>query len=288
MLNVIVNPKVRRVDRLVAELGRRFQEAGADHRFFYSSKQGNAIKYAHSLTAAGQTQIVVVGGDGTLNEVLSGIVEPARVSLGIIPAGTGNDFAETARIPFGVRAADLILQTEPVPTDYIECGARRSLNIAGTGIDVEILRRCERMRGSKKGKYLRSLIATLFRYRGCTLTVTADGASQEVRAMIAAVCNGSRLGGGIPLCPVAKIDDGLMELVFVDCPRRSRYLPALLRLMRGKLLEQPIAHRISCREAEIVSPQGGLFVQYDGEILQTDALRARLVAGGIRIWRGEL
>ena len=174
MLNVIVNPKVRRVDRLVAELGRRFQEAGADHRFFYSSKQGNAIKYAHSLTAAGQTQIVVVGGDGTLNEVLSGIVEPARVSLGIIPAGTGNDFAETARIPFGVRAADLILQTEPVPTDYIECGARRSLNIAGTGIDVEILRRCERMRGSKKGKYLRSLIATLFRYRGCTLTVTAE------------------------------------------------------------------------------------------------------------------
>ena len=136
MLNVIVNPKVHKMKKLVAEVDRRFKERGATCRFFYSSKRGDARKYAHSLTAAGQTELVVIGGDGTVNEVLSGMVDPSAVTLGIIPAGTGNDFASVAGIPLGAKAVDVILDGEAQPTDYIECGTRRSLNIAGTGMDT--------------------------------------------------------------------------------------------------------------------------------------------------------
>ena len=286
MLNVIVNPKVHKMKKLVAEVDRRFKERGATCRFFYSSKRGDARKYAHSLTAAGQTELVVIGGDGTVNEVLSGMVDPSAVTLGIIPAGTGNDFASVAGIPLGAKAVDVILDGEAQPTDYIECGTRRSLNIAGTGMDVEILRRCENMKyGGRKGKYFRSLLATLFRYRGSRLRVTVDGETKEFHAMIAAVCNGKRLGGGIPLCPVAEVDDGLMELVVVDCPKRGKLLPALIKLMRGKLLEEPITHHMSCRAASVTLPDGKIYVQYDGEILEEESLNAYLVSGRLRIWR---
>ena len=286
MLNVIVNPKVRNIKKLIAEIDRRFRERNVAFRFFYSNKVGDAAKYARSLTAAGQTELVAVGGDGTVNEVLSGMTDPSAVILGIIPAGSGNDFAAAAGIPCGAKAIDVVLDAEPRYTDYIECGTRRSLNIAGTGMDVEILLRRERMKsGSKRGRYFRSLLATLLHYRGSRLAVTADGETREYNAMIAAVCNGKQLGGGIPLCPAAEIDDGLMELVVVDCPPRRKLLSSLIRLMRGQLLEMPITHHISCRDACVSSPDGEIFVQYDGEIVREEALRARLVSGALRIRR---
>ena len=287
MLNVIVNPQVRKLKKLVAEIDAKCRDRGVPCRFFYSSKRGDARKYARSLTAAGQTELAVVGGDGTVNEVLSGVADPGAVTLGIIPAGTGNDFATAAKIPLGAAAIDMILDTQPQYTDYIECGTHRSLNIAGTGMDVEILRRCENMRyGGRRGKYFRSLLATLFRYRGTKLIVSAEGETREYNAMIAAVCNGRQLGGGIPLCPVAEVDDNLMELVVVDCPPRGKLLPALFRLMRGKLLEEPITHHVSCRAASVTSPEGKLYVQYDGEIFEEESLTACLVSGRLRVWRG--
>ena len=89
MLNVIVNPNIRKMEKLVAEVDSRFKERGVACRFFYSARRGDARKYAQSLTAAGQTELVVMGGDGTVNDVLSGMADPSVVRLGIIPAGTG-------------------------------------------------------------------------------------------------------------------------------------------------------------------------------------------------------
>lgn len=287
MLNVIVNQQARRVKKLVAKTEERLTAAGVAYRVFYTDKPGAAMKYARSLSAAGGTEFLVVGGDGTVNEVLSGLTDPAACTLAMLPAGTGNDFAAAAGIPVGLRALDLYFNGVPRPVDYIECGTRRSMNIAGTGIDVEILRRCAKMRvGTNRGKYFRSLVATLLHYRGTRLTVTTGGETKEYFALIAAVCNGRQFGGGIPICPVAQPDDGRLELVVVDSPKRRKILPELIRLMRGKLLTRPITHHIPCSEAVITSPDGDLFVQYDGEIGEAAALNAHLVSGKLKMFRG--
>lgn len=287
MYNVIVNCHARRIKKLVAAMEKRLRAEGAAYRIFYTKRTGDAGKYARSLSSAGGTEFVVVGGDGTLNEVVSGLADPSVCTIGLVPAGTGNDFAASMHIPHGIRALDLILSTEAQPVDYIECGIRRSINIVGTGIDVEILRRCARMRvGTNKGKYFRSLVATLLHYRGTRLTVTTGGETREYFALIAAVCNGKQFGGGIPICPVAQPDDGRLELVVVDSPKRRKILPELIRLMRGKLLTRPITHHIPCSEAVITSPDGDLFVQYDGEIGEAAALNAHLVSGKLKMFRG--
>ena len=286
MLNVIVNQQARRVEKLVAKTEERLTAAGVAYRVFYTDKPGAAMKYARSLSAAGGTEFLVVGGDGTVNEVLSGLTDPAACTLAMLPAGTGNDFAAAAGIPVGLRALDLYFNGVPRPVDYIECGTRRSMNIAGTGIDVEILRRCQRMKhGTNKGKYFRALVACLLRYRGTKVRITVNGETREYTALIAAVCNGTRLGGGIPLCPPAKIDDGQLELVIVDCPPLRTLVPELVRLMRGKLLTRPIAHHIPCSGA-VIEGEGNIFVQYDGEICEEGALNARIVSGALKLYRG--
>ena len=286
MLNVIVNQQARRVKKLVAKTEERLTAAGVAYRVFYTDKPGAAMKYARSLSAAGGTEFLVVGGDGTVNEVLSGLTDPVACTLAMLPAGTGNDFAAAAGIPVGLRALDLYFNGVPRPVDYIECGTRRSMNIAGTGIDVEILRRCQRMKhGTNKGKYFRALVACLLRYRGTKVRVTVNGETREYTALIAAVCNGTRLGGGIPLCPPAKIDDGQLELVIVDCPPLRTLVPELVRLMRGKLLTRPIAHHIPCSGA-VIEGEGNIFVQYDGEICEEGALNARIVSGALKLYRG--
>lgn len=203
-----------------------------------------------------------------------------------MPAGTGNDFAVAAGIPSRMKALELYLNGVPRPVDYIECGTRRSMNIAGTGIDVEVLRRCERMKyGTRRGKYFRALVACLLRYRGTKLRVTVNGETKEYTALIAAVCNGTQFGGGIPLCPAAEIDDGQLELVIVDCPPLRKLVPELIRLMRGKLLTRPITHHIPCAGA-VIEGDGNIFVQYDGEICEEGALNAKIVRGALKLYRG--
>lgn len=285
MLNVIVNRTARRAEKLAAQAEETLKSAGVPCRVFYADKRGAAIKYARSLSQAGGTEFMVIGGDGTVNEVLSGLEDPSRCTLAVLPAGTGNDFAAAADIPLGAKALELYLEGEPRPVDYIECGQRRSLNIVGMGIDVEILRRCEGMRyGSRKGRYFRALVASLLSYRGEKVRVTVDGESREYTALIAALCNGTRLGGGIPLCPPARYDDGRLELVVVECPPFAKLLPELIRLMRGKLLTRPITHHIACTEATLT---GGGYVQYDGEIVGQETLCAHIVRGGLKMYCGR-
>lgn len=283
MLNIIVNPNalMGRGGKLLKKAEKKLGEAGAEYRIWHSDKKGAITGFARTLSEAGETDIVAFGGDGTLNEVLSGI-QPEKVRLGLIPAGTGNDFACAANIPIGVGAIDLILNREPVYTDFLEFDdGRRSMNIAGIGMDVDILKRKEK----RGGTYFGAFLASLFRYRGTDISVTVNGETKEYHAMIAAMCNGKNLGGGIPLCPPADIEDGLMELLVIDCPKRSKLLGELIRLMRKKLLTRPIAHRFSCEEAQIVLKERGS-AQYDGEIKPCERLAGRIVSGKLRMYRG--
>ncbi len=288
MLNFIVNPNARKgkIKKLLGKMEERLKEEGAGYRIFYSGKEGDLRKYAEALSAAGEKYIIAVGGDGSLNEVLNGLTDPANTVLGLVPAGTGNDFAAFARIPQGLAALDLILHGEPRPVDYLQCGGMRSINIAGLGIDADILRRCRKMKGTQKGKYFRGLLASLCKFKAIRIKTRVEGGEwTEYSTFIAAACNGGHFGGGIPFCPEAVIDDGKMEFVVVDCPKRIKIPIELVRLMRGKLMKQKIAHRVTCTEAEIV-PEKREFAQFDGELREIDSLHIQVVTGKLHMFRG--
>lgn len=290
MLNFIVTPRAlrgKKGKKLFRQVEERLNAWGGEYRIFHTERKGHATELARQLTEEGEREIVIMGGDGAVNDVLSGLTHTEEVSFGIIPAGTGNDFAASAKIPHGAAALDLILSTEAKPTDFIQFSdGLRSMNIAGLGIDVDILIRCEKgkvFRG--KIKYFLSLLKSLLFYRGTNVRVSVDGKEEERNILIAAVANGKQFGGGIVLCPPAQIDDGMMELMVVDYPKRSKIPGALVKLMKGKILELPFAHRISCTEAKIL-PAAPCQAQYDGELYETRSLEATLMKHGIKMFRG--
>lgn len=286
MLNFIVNPHAKHARKALAEISPRLKETEETCRIIQTESREQMKETVKRLCAAGERQFVAVGGDGTLNALLESLEDPDRSVLGLIPAGTGNDFAAAARIPFGAAALDLILGGVPKPTDYIACGDMRCMNIAGLGIDVDVLERCYRMKhGSEKGKYIRGLLTSLRKYRGQNVTVIADGERISGKTLIAAVCNGSQFGGGIRLCPPAEIGDGKLDLVVADCPKRWKIPYYLFKLMKGKAMRLPIVKHRLCEEVRIEQSEG-TYVQLDGELRTSRILTARVVHGKLQMFRG--
>ena len=267
MIFFIAKPLKGKKAKLFGEIKARMERERIPYRFCVTGRKGEDRELAEKFSAEENATIVVVGGDGTLNGVLNGLKDPAACTLGLIPAGTGNDFAAAANIPQGIAALDLILKGKPKETDYLAfSNGLRSLNIAGVGIDVDILLRCERMKHlHAKSKYFLSLLSSLRKYRGLPMRVTANGVTEEGNYLLAAACNGRQFGGGIPICPPAIIDDGKLELVYVECPKHK--LGPLIKLMRGKVLSLPIA-------------------QYDGELHETQTFEVKLIHRGLKMFRG--
>ena len=161
----------------------------------------------------------------------------------------------------------------------------RGINVIGTGIDVEILQRC---RSSKllKGKfqYIISLIISLFKFRNYAMLVKVNGKESRYNALIACVGNGYRIGGGIPMCPEAKLGDNLLDFVAVDDVKKLRIPPAFIKLMKGKILEQNFTAFERCEHVEIL-PEKPLMLQVDGELYENLPFVVDIVKDTLRMFR---
>lgn len=271
-----------------AEQARRAIEPrlkGIPHAFHPTRERSEASAIAGQLSADG-ADIIAMGGDGTLHEVLNGLADPARARLGLIPCGSGNDFAAAAGIPQDpVRALEIILRGEAKPTDYMECAGVRGINAIGTGIDVDILRRYARMKVLKgSAAYLASLILTVVAYRPKRFSEIVDGAAKPHEALIACAANGRSIGGGIPIAPKAEIDDGLLDVVIIDGIKKPAIPRAFVRLMRRRVLElkQTLFKRQSVLSVRADAPMP---IQIDGEIYENLPFDVKLIHGALRFYR---
>ncbi len=269
MYHLIINPVAgkKRAIRNLAVAERRLTERGLPFQTHKTNAVRDGARIARALTEAGEDELIVLGGDGTLHEVLNGVVDPSKCKLGLIPSGTGNDFAGRLGIPLDAeRAMEIILSGEAKPVDFLQVDGVRCMNVAGVGMDVDVLERCQLGRGKGKGKYLRSLLRSLFAFKGLPITVVRDGQEERHNALLAATCNGSRFGGGITICPPAVVDDGKMDVVLVDCiGGKMKIIKAFLKLLKGKILEYPAATHFLCEEIKIERGTD-CPVQLDGEL----------------------
>lgn len=286
LYHIIFNPTASngksriQLDRFVE----RLQSAGAAYEIHETKGKGHAETIVRELGDEA-TDVVVVGGDGTLHEVLNGLYAPQETRLTVVPAGTGNDFAVAANIPFDAyRVAEMTLYGEPKETDYMETPNRRCMNVGGLGMDVEVLECCARGKLKGKIKYLLSLISCLFTFRGYRVRAEVNGEILERKALFAAVCNGSQIGGGIRICPNAKIDDGKAELVIVRQMSFFGIIRAFISLMRGKILTFKSTEHFYCDGVEIV-PDEPRTVQLDGELYDGNHALKLGIRRGLKIYR---
>lgn len=284
MYNIIYNP-VSGKKLAFKNLGiitRILDAREIEYKIFKTNGIHDAEHIARKLTRGGDvTNIIVLGGDGTLNEVLNGVQFPQLCNLGLIPSGTGNDFAANMNIPLDPEKAILrILDGEAKPVDYMEISGTRSMNVAGLGIDVDVLERCQRGKMRGKMKYLISLLSSLFTFKGIDVEIEKEtGEAETRRVLFCAVCNGAVFGGGISICPPAKTNDEMMDVVIVDDEDRLlARVKVLLSLMQGKILEHPLAIYYQAKRVRF-APKVDCPVQMDGEIYQNHKFEAKICKG---------
>ena len=227
-------------------------------------------------SGADSNTVIAIGGDGTFHEVLNGM-DFGAARLGLVPAGRGNDYAVGAKISFDPKIAmQAIVHGKPVDRDYIQVGERRCLNVCGTGLDVEVLKLTE----ENKNTYIFSLSKLLINYKPYTVQIERDGFTQEYKCVMAAFCNGTQFGGGIKLCPPAKIDDGKMDLMIVKQPKGPTIM-AMPAFVAGQHIGKPWAEHIVCDKAKITVMDADA-VEMDGEIYNDSVLDAQIVPGGFK------
>lgn len=285
MYHIIANPKAGKVRRVLKHTLRMLESAGAQYMLHETQCKGDGKRIAAELTQEDGVELIAIGGDGSVHDVLNGIRDVTKCRFGIIPLGTGNDFAASAEIPYNVKqAVEVILHGECKPTDFLEVGGVRCMNVGGLGIDVDVLVRCNKGRTHGKVKYLRSLIVSLFKFKGYDVTVECEGETFEMKTLIGAACNGKHFGGGITICPVADIEDGKMDVMFVECfESKWQIVKAFITLMRKKIMDYPHKRYYKTDRVKI-TPKTPCTVQLDGELYENLEFDA-VICHGLQMYR---
>ena len=251
-----------------------------------TKRPNQATEMTETLIKNGATDIIVVGGDGTLHEVINGFSNFDKVNLGIVPCGTGNDFASALNLPLDpIEALKIIVKGTPKYTDFMQMPTVRGLNVIGMGIDVDVLKRYEALKKKTKLKYTTCLIKTLFDFDYTDFDAIVNGNKTHHRSFIACVANGYRYGGGIPICPPADPTDGQLDFLAVKEIKRIKIIGAFLKLKKGKILELPQAEHQKTTEVKVEIPLEHWTVNVDGELYEDIPFEVKVVSNTLKIYR---
>jgi diacylglycerol kinase (ATP) len=236
-----------------------------------SSSPGDAEEIAFQGAMARYDPIVAVGGDGTLQEVVNGVMRSQRrPAIGIVPAGSGNDLARSLRLPADpAELARGLWSGVSGEIDMAMCNGRYFLNVGGVGLDTEVAMAVNRRSGrfsSGRLPYILHGIAELSRYRNPEFSLQLDDQVMSISSTLVVVANARFFAGGMMICPDADLTDGLLDVCLAGDLTRMEALTLLPRLFYGGHVHHPKVsfHKVS--RVRIDASQG-LEVQLDGEVI---------------------
>ncbi len=211
--------------------------------------------------------IVAIGGDGTVNEVVQGMVF-SDTPLGIIPGGTGNDFVRSLQIPNRLeQAVDIILAGQTRRIDVGKINGTYFANNIGFGFDAAVNITASTMSSRSGGLslYLRALIRTLGKYQPVQLTITMNDRSVEQEIFLLSIGNGTTCGGGFRLTPQAKLDDQLLDVTLLKPLPLASLLWHFPKVFLGTIGRVSYASQERTTELTVMS-SAPLPIHVDGEI----------------------
>jgi diacylglycerol kinase (ATP) len=259
-----------------------------------SQRPGELTELARAACDEGAELLVVVGGDGTVNEVVNGVAGRDEVELAVIPRGTGWDFVRTYAIPreldeaIRVATAGRAREIDLGRASYRSwAGDERGsyfANIASAGMSGAIAKRANESSKALGGKisYFWSTFAVFSRWRNCEVDVTVDGETRHGPMHDVVVSNGRYFGGGMMITPEASPDDGLFDVLLIGDLSKRDLLLTLPKTYRGAHLPHPKAELLRGTRV-VVDAERLLPVELDGEQPGTTPARFEIVRGALRL-----
>lgn len=261
-------------------------ERNIAYEIFETQYREHAVALAREAVGKGYDGIISVGGDGTLLEVAS-VIHGTDETLGVIPAGTGNDFRQAIGVPRDpAEALEIILAGKKRKVDIgLLGGDRYFLNVAGTGFDVEVIKNTEKVRRTFTGgfAYFLGIFLSVFGYKSVTIDVTIDGTVYRRSVLLIAIANGKCYGGGLNVAPDADVADGLFNVMIINSIPNWRILVELPKLQKGQIDKIPGHELFTCSELHISSDKPLRF-NLDGEVYGQTPVRLSVVPKALSVF----
>jgi diacylglycerol kinase (ATP) len=297
---VIVNPVAARGNwrQTWAQIEAVWRAENFAFESVFTAGRGHATVLARTAMCEGCTLIVAAGGDGTINEVINGMVSEEtpqpNLVLGLLPCGTGNDFARAVGIPNNpLEAARHLARVGAIRTvDAVEArfqtaagpARRYFINVASLGFAAEVVERLERQ-GKRMGgtlPYLSALLTTVMSFRNKPATYSVDNRCRQSLVNSIVIANGPYFGGGMFVAPHARLDDHRLDLIVVGNLSARQFLWHTPKLYRGTHLKIREVDESHCQSLIVESPQR-LPLQADGELLGEAPASFHILPGCLRI-----
>jgi diacylglycerol kinase (ATP) len=262
----------------------------------------HATELARQAALDGYDLVIAIGGDGTIHEIINGLMQaPAsqRPILGIVPVGSGNDFAHANGVPSQAdHALVRALKGEPSWVDLglltDENGRQEYFNnTLGIGFDAVVTIRTHKLpilRGFLM--YLTAVLQTIIlNHNPALMKIEIDGQKREEEALMFTLCNGPREGGGFVIAPQASMNDGLFDYCLVKKCGRLTMLRLLPEFLKGSHARFPQVLMGQGKSLSIQADQP-MYIHADGEIYTSfgsnlRSLRIELIAGALQVVKGE-
>jgi diacylglycerol kinase (ATP) len=289
---VIVNPTAgggraaRAMPWLRERLGPR-----PEARIEVTGRPGDAQALAAGARAAGHDRVIVVGGDGTVQEAVNGLLAlPSPPELGVIPLGSGNDLARSLGLPTEPASAWRVAvgnATRPIDVARARNGdgtERWFASAGGIGFDAQVAAAMIERGGWQAGRagYLFTTLVELRRFSNRPVRLTVDGISSDHDVLLVAIANGAYYGGGMRIAPDAQPDDGMLDVCVVGDISRLTAIRQLPNLYRGTHIRHPQVSLMRGRSIE-VDGDGATRVHLDGEPFGSLPLRVSIHAGALEV-----
>lgn len=254
------------------------EEENLDYEIYFTEYPKDATKIARKYRFT-KNIIYSVGGDGTLNEVLNGIVGTKNL-LGVIPAGSGNDFYKTL---------SKIDEEYPV-IDIGKVNDRYFINIISIGIYAEVANNVSLMKKRKVPTnqiYNASLIYTFFKYKYKDIELSIDEKEQKKgKCTILTICNGQVYGGGYKIAPSAKLTDGYFDVYYVEKVNKPQ-LPSLINMLKQGIHEKHNkVHKSQATKIKFKCDKE-LVCNIDGEIMTAKKFNVKIIPNAITIYNNK-
>jgi len=300
-LTVIVNPHAgrRHVGEEIPELERQLRARGLEYRLLRTGGRGDATRFAREALEAGGRFLVAVGGDGTVHEVVNGMLDPdgkpivPDAVLGVVAAGSGCDFIRTFGLPGdATRAVHHLTGDNTYPLDvgkitYTagsgDTGTRYFVNVAEAGLGAAVAARAERMAPRLgQAKYFIGFWLTMPRFKLANVGVRADRKTYEGPAYLVVVGNAQYNGGGMKVSPRSYPGDGVLDVLVFKGPKSDSFT-MIPKVYRGEHVPHDHVEEFRVKRELVIDADRPLPIEADGEVLGTTPATFEVIAQPIRL-----
>ncbi len=288
----IVNPNSgrRRGELIYKSVQSVFQRAGFEGDMHLTRYSGHAAELARDLDLNSSSGLIVIGGDGAIHEVVSGLMqrtEPDSVPVGVIPAGTGNAFHQHLNVLDPIAAAHKILNQNVSPLDVIRIQQRGqtfySVNVIGWGTVTDINQLAEKLRILGPTRYSVAALIFIMKARKRRIRLRMDGEWIEEDFYFVLVCNTKFTGKGMQVAPGADHGDGVLDVILIRKATRWQMLKLFARIFDGSHLGMEIVEFRKVREF-CIHQESNDVLTIDGELKAGVPFEAEVLPGALRVF----